>query len=61
MEAGFAKRKQGPVLCIIDPLIIDTYEDKIEGLCTGRSCVKFKGNKNTSIAEVRIPGKKNAE
>lgn len=57
-KAGFANRKQGPMLYIMETEIIDRYADTFGNLRTGKSCVMYKGNKSIEFEEVRKLGKK---
>ncbi len=51
--AGFAHGTKGVMFYLMDQAILDKHADALDGLRTGRSCVKFKETKTLTLDKVR--------
>ena len=51
--AGFAHGTKGVMFYLMDQAILDRYEDRLDGLRTGRSCMKFKATETLTLDQVR--------
>jgi uncharacterized protein YdhG (YjbR/CyaY superfamily) len=50
--AGFAWRKKGPMLYVMNAGVLDRYEDKLDGLRSGKSCIDWRETKALSMDEL---------
>ena len=50
--AGFAWRKKGAMLYVMNADVLDRYEDNLDGLRSGKSCIDWRATKTLSIDEL---------
>ena len=50
--AGFAWRKKGPVLYVMNAGVVDRYADRLGSVRSGRSCVEWRATKTLTIEEL---------
>ncbi len=51
--AGFASRKNCPMLYIMDAGLLSDFEEQLHGLRTGNSCIEWRETKHLSLDQLR--------
>lgn len=52
-QAGFAWRKKGAMLYIMNSGVLDRYEDQLGKLRSGKSCVEWRAGNDLSMDELK--------
>jgi uncharacterized protein YdhG (YjbR/CyaY superfamily) len=50
--AGFAWRKKGPMLYVMNAVVLDRYDERLGELRSGKSCVEWRATKGLSIEQL---------
>jgi hypothetical protein len=50
--AGFACRKKGPMLYVMNAALLDAYAERLGKLRSGRSCIEWRETKQLSLEEL---------
>lgn len=50
--AGFAWRKKGPMLYVMNAALLDAYDDRLGKLRSGRSCIEWRATKQLSLQDL---------
>ena len=51
--AGFASRKRGMLFYLMDPAVLDAFEERLGPLRTGKSCVEYRATRDLTLRESR--------
>ncbi len=51
--AGFASRKKGMMFYLMDPALLDAFEERLGPLRSGRSCVEYRASDDLTLKETR--------